>query len=126
MAKLSWYDKTDKKLQRIAGTIGALLVIGGAITGATGWITSQVTNAMSSQIGDFRQEVKESDRRQDQAITRLELMNLIQNDPTNVAGVEKLAKYYFQELNGNQYMTGIYSRWCAQYGGDPSIAVGGK
>lgn len=126
MAKSSWYDKTDKKLQRIAGTIGALLVIGGAITGATGWITSQVTNAMSSQIGDFRQEVKESDRRQDQAITRLELMNLIQNDPTNIAGVEKLAKYYFQELNGNQYMTGVYSRWCAQYGGDPSIAVGGK
>lgn len=126
MAKSSWYDKTDKKLQRIAGTIGALLVIGGAIAGATGWVTAQVTNAVSSQIVDFRQEVKDSDHRQDQAITRLELMNLIQNDPTNVAGVEKLAKYYFQELNGNQYMTGIYSRWCAQYGSDPSIAVGGK
>lgn len=126
MPKKSFYDMFDKKAQRIAGTISAILVIGGALFGVGNWINNQVTSAISSQIQDFRQEVKTSDNRQDQAITRLELMNLIQNDPTNVAGIEKLARYYFGDLQGNQYMTGMYSNWCREYGGDPSIAVGGK
>lgn len=126
MPKKSFYDMFDKKAQRIAGTISAMLVIGGALFGVGNWINNQVTSAISSQIQDFRQEVKASDNRQDQAITRLELMNLIQNDPTNVAGIEKLARYYFGDLQGNQYMTGMYSNWCREYGGDPSIAVGGK
>lgn len=126
MQKKSFYDMFDKKAQRIAGTISAILVIGGALFGVGNWINNQVTSAISSQIQDFRQEVKASDNRQDQAITRLELMNLIQNDPTNVAGIEKLARYYFGDLQGNQYMTGVYSNWCREYGGDPSIAVGGK
>lgn len=126
MQKKSFYDMFDKKAQRIAGTISAILVIGGALFGVGNWINNQVTSAISSQIQDFRQEVKASDNRQDQAITRLELMNLIQNDPTNVAGIEKLARYYFGDLQGNQYMTGMYSNWCREYGGDPSIAVGGK
>lgn len=115
-------DKTNK----LASIISAMLVIIGALTGAISWISSHFTNAISAQIEEFRQEVKASDQRQDQAITRLELMNLIQNDPTNIAGIEKLARYYFSNLNGNQYMSGIYSRWCQEYGGDPSIAIGGK
>jgi cytochrome c-type biogenesis protein CcmH/NrfG len=126
MPKKSFYDMFDKKAQRIAGTISAILVIGGALFGVGNWINNQVTSAISNQIQEFRQEVKASDNRQDQAITRLELMNLIQNDPTNVAGIEKLARYYFGDLQGNQYMTGMYSNWCREYGGDPSIAVGGK
>ena len=126
MAKRSLYDKFDRKTQKIAGTISAILVIGGAALGAGAWLNNQVTSAISAQITEFRQEVKASDSKQNQSITRLELMNLIQNDPTNVAGIEKLARYYFGELSGNQYMTGMYSRWCKQYGGDPSIAVGGK
>lgn len=126
MAKRSLYDKFDRKTQKIAGTISAILVIGGAAFGAGAWLNNQVTSAISAQITEFRQEVKASDDKQNQSITRLELMNLIQNDPTNVAGIEKLARYYFGELSGNQYMTGVYSKWCKQYGGDPSIAAGGK
>ena len=115
-------DRTNK----LASIISAMLVIIGVLTGAISWISNHFTSAISAQIEEFRQEVKASDQRQDQAITRLELMNLIQNDPTNIAGIEKLARYYFSDLNGNQYMSGIYSRWCQEYGGDPSIAIGGK
>ena len=115
-------DRTNK----IASIISAMLVIIGVLTGAISWISNHFTSAISIQIEEFRQEVKASDQRQDQAITRLELINLIHNDPTNIAGIEKLARYYFSDLNGNQYMSGIYSRWCQEYGGDPSIAIGGK
>lgn len=126
MGKKSLYDRTDKKLQRIASTIGAIVAIIGAVTGVCSWVSNQFTQAISAQISDFRSEMKSSNEKQDQQITRLELMNLIQNDPTNVTGIEKLAKYYFQDLNGNQYMTGVYSRWCQEYGGDPSVVIGGK
>ena len=120
------YEKTDKKLQRISGTIGAIIAIIGAVSGVFGWVQSQFTNAISTQIDDFRQEVKSSDASQNQAITRLELTNLIKNDPTNVVAIEKMGRYYFGELDGDQYMTAMFSDWCNKYGGDPSIVVGEK
>lgn len=126
VGKTSLSDKANKKLQKWAGIIGAIITILGALTGVCSWVSNQFANAVSSQISDFRDEVKASNTKQDQQITRLELMSLIKNDPTNIAGIEKLARYYFQELNGNQYMTGVYSRWCQEYGGDPSVIIGGK
>ena len=123
MAKKSLYDKTDKKLQRVSGTIGAIVAIIGAASGLFGWIQSQFTAAISSQINDFRQEVKSSDEAQNQAITRLELTNLIKNDPTNVVAIEKMGRYYFGELDGDQYMTAMFSDWCNEYGADCSIVL---
>lgn len=126
VAKKSLYDKADKKIQRVSSTVSAAIVIIGALSGIFGWISTQITNAISSQINDFRQEVKASDQAQNQAITRLELTNLIKDDPTNVVAIEKMARYYFQEIDGDQYMTKMYSDWAREYGGDTSIVVGGK
>ena len=126
VAKKSLYDKTDGKLQRIAGTIGAVLAIMGALSGAYSWASAQLTNVISAQISDFRQEVTTANTRQDQAITRLELTNLMQTDPTNVVAIEKMARYYFGKLDGDLYMTQKYSDWCKKYGGDATIVIGGK
>ena len=120
------YSRFGERIVRLAALVSAMSVLVGTATGLCTWGASQITNDISNQLDSFRQEVKASDNIQNQSITRLELMNLIQNDPTNVAGIEKLARHYFGDLNGNQYMTGLYSKWCAEYGGDPNIAVGGK
>lgn len=125
-AKRSFYDRFDKKAQRLAGTISAILVIGGALFGVGAWINDQVTHAISVQISDLKTTMQESDKQQNQQITRLELMNLIQNDPSNKAAIEKMARYYFVDLDGDQYMTGKYSDWAAKYGGDISFVIGGK
>ena len=122
MAKKTLYDKADKKLQRIAGTIGAVVAIIGAISGAFGWIQSQFVNAISTQINDFRQEVKASNDAQDLAIMRLELMNLIQNNPDNTVEIEMLGKKYFNPpYNGDSYMSVIYSEWANARGLDTSF-----
>ena len=122
MAKKTLYDKADKKLQRIAGTIGAIVAIIGAISGAFGWIQSQFVNAISTQINDFRQEVKASNDAQDLAIMRLELMNLIQNNPDNTVEIEMLGKKYFNPpYNGDSYMSVIYSEWAKARGLDTSF-----
>ena len=124
-SKRSLYDRFDKRAQRIAGTISAILVIGGALFGAGAWINDQVTNAISAQISDLKTTMQESDKQQNQQITRLELMSLMQTDPTNIVAIEKMARYYFNDLDGDQYMTQKYSDWCRQYGGDTSVIVAG-
>ena len=120
------YDKADRKLQRIAGTIGAIIAIAGAFTGLCSWVNTQFTNAISSQISGFQEEVRASDKADKQATTRIELMVLMNHDPENVVAIERMAKYYFQELDGDLYMTQQYSEWAKQYGGDTTILVGGE
>lgn len=120
------YDKADKKLQRVAGTIGALIAITGAITAVCSWVSHQFGNAVSAQISDFQQEVRAADRTDKQAATRIELMVLMNHDPENIVAIERMAKYYFQELDGDLYMTQLYSEWAKEYGGDTTIVVGGE
>lgn len=124
MAKSSLYDKTDKKLQKISGTIGAVIVIAGAVTGCVSWLNNQLKVAISTQVSALQAEIQEADKSQNQAITRLELTNLIQNDPTNTAAIEKMARYYFHDLDGDLYMTQKFSEWCRKYDGDATIIIG--
>jgi HJR/Mrr/RecB family endonuclease len=126
MAKASFYDKADKKLRKVAGTIGAIVAILGALTGAFSWASSQFTNAISAQINDFREEAKASDKATKQATTRLELMILMEHDSENIIAIEKMAKYYFQELDGDLYMTQKVSDWCKANNRDCTVLIGGK
>ena len=124
MAKKSLYDKADKKLQRIAGTIGAILAIVGAFTGLCSWVNTQFTNAISSQISSFQDEVRENDKVDKQATTRIELMVLMEHDADNVVAIERMAKYYFQDLDGDLYMTQKVSDWCNAHGRDCDSLIG--
>lgn len=117
-------EKMSKKLQKTAAVVSAITVLMGAASGVCSWVSQHFADAVSAQINDFREEVKASDKAQNQAITRLELINLMQNDPTNIAAIEKMARYYFHTLDGDLYATQKYSDWCAEYGGDPSIIIG--
>ena len=118
------YIKADKKIQRISKTIGALVVIIGAVASVSTWISNQFQNAVAAQIADLRSEIQILDKRTDQQITRLELANLIHNQPNNKAEIEKVARYYFVKLDGDWYMTGLYSTWAKDYDGDVSFIIG--
>lgn len=120
------YDKADKKLRRIAGTIGAIAAIAGAFTGLCSWVNTQFTNAISSQISSFQEEVRTADKADKQATTRIELMVLMNHDPDNVVAIERMAKYYFQELDGDLYMTQQVSDWCNEHNRDCTAIIGGK
>lgn len=126
MAKKTASEKADKKLQKWASIIGSVVAILGALTGAFSWINSQFTNAVSEQISGFQQEVRASDQANRQATTRLELMILMEHDSENTVAIERMAKYYFQELNGDLYMTQKVSDWCNAHGRDCSSIIGGN
>lgn len=120
----SLYDKTDKKIQKWSKTVGALVVLIGAVASVSTWVSNQFQNVVAAQIAGLRAEVQALDKRTDQQITRLELANLIHNQPHNKAEIEKVAKYYFVKLDGDWYMTGLYSTWAKDYDGDVSFIIG--
>lgn len=118
------FDRLSNKFSKIAGFITSVTVIVGALMGVGAWASNQFANAVAGQVQEFRDEVKAANDRQEQAITRVELSILMEHDPENVAAIEKMARYYFQELQGDLYMTSKYSDWAKTYGGDISIIVG--
>lgn len=122
--KESLYDKADKRLHKWAATIGAVVAIVGALTGALGWVQTQFTNAVSVQMTELKEEMRESDRKTEIQITRLELITLIETQPENTVEIEKVAKHYFRDLKADWYLTGIFSKWCREYGGDATIIIG--
>ena len=126
MAKESAYDKAGKKLQRASKTVGAIVALFATATGICTWVSNQFQTVVSAQISDLTSEIRESDKEQAQAITRVELMMLIEHDPENKVTIEKMAKYYFVDLVGNRYMEEKYSEWAKEYGGDISFVIGGN
>lgn len=118
------YEKADKKLQKTSATIGAIVVIIGAATGICTWVSNQFQAAVTAQLSAFQEETRAADARQEQAVTRVELLMLMTQDPENKAAIEKMAKYYFKTLGGDLWMTSKYSSWAKEYGGDVTIIVG--
>lgn len=127
-------DKFDKNVQQWAKRIGAIVTIIGAITAGSSWLISQIDNSLAtrieSQTAEMQQEIQKlsnkvdtQDKQTELQLTRLELMSLMENDPTNVVEVEKVAERYFNKLGGNYYMDSEYSGWCQAYGGDCQIML---
>lgn len=122
--KESLYDKADKKLQRIAKTVGAIIALIGAASGICAWVSNQFQAVISEQISAFQEEARAANARQEQSITRVELLTLMTQDPNNKAAIEKMARYYFKTLDGDLWMTSKYSAWAKEYGGDVTIIIG--
>lgn len=124
------WDNTDRWIKRVMGLIGTFGAIAGIVAGVMGFFVGQLDSyldqkleGISTQIEDLRAESAEGDRVLTVSNTRVELMVLMNTDPTNVVAIERMARYYFVTLNGDQYMSGLYSDWARQYGGDTSFVL---
>lgn len=123
MAKPTAIDKASKRVTRAGSAISAIVVIVSATTGLCAWVSNQFQGVVSTQINELRNEIQINDRKTEQQITRLELANLIHNQPDNKAEIEKVARYYFVVLDGDWYMTGLYSQWATAHDGDISFII---
>ena len=82
---------------------------------------------MDERFNEVDKKIVEGQRKDELAITRVELMMLMAHNPENVLEIERLARKYFDPnwLNGNSYMTGIVSRWSKEHGIDPNAIIRG-
>lgn len=115
--------RVPQKIKDFAGLISAVLVISGALVGAGHWIVKEVSASTNERIDALESKIDSNQDENKRAVTRLELLTLIDTTPENTAEIERVARYYFQTLKGDWYLTSLYSTWCREYGGDASIVV---
>lgn len=118
--------KVEQQLTRMSNGVSAVLIILSAITGFCVWLNTQLQTAIADQISKVQGSIEGEMSENSQAITRVELMMLMEDDPENITAIEQMARRYFIDLKGDMYMSKKYSEWAKAYGGDISIAIGGK
>lgn len=53
-------------------------------------------------------------------VTRMELVDLLRNDPDNKDAILQVAEFYFIELDGNAYAHAMFEKWAEEHG----VAIG--
>lgn len=124
------WDNLDKWVKRVLSLISAIGVIAGLFMGMFSWAVGQLDgyldnklSTVTSQIEALQEESRAADKESELSRTRLELQLLISHNPDNTLEIEKVARYYFIDLGGDWYMSGIYSEWARNYGGDTSFVL---
>jgi len=97
------------------------------------WVIDRAIYRVNSNLDEKLVEIKdtiaknevaaqERSRAHDRSLCRLELSDLMNNDPDNTVAIRKKARHYFCELKGNDWMGDRYSHWANKYDhGDLSI-----
>ena len=79
---------------------------------------------MDERFNEVDKKIAEGQRKDELAITRVELMMLMTHNPDNVVEIERLAKKYFTPpLNGNSYMSQLYSDYAKKYKADHTFVT---
>lgn len=125
MATKAPKKKILSRIKDCADIITAVGVIGAALVAVGTWCTTQINastnaklDAISSQVTELKLDT-----------TRSQLLTLMKNYPDNEEEIMKVAKYYFKDLNGDWYMTGLFIEWGEEKGIDVTGIVkmnGGK
>lgn len=81
----------------------------------------------------IKKELKDIKKAQDDTnvrVTRIEITNLIRNDPTNIDAILQVAETYFIEQDGNAYVHSMFEKWAEEHGVGtgwlPKIRKGGN
>ena len=117
-------EKIVKKTKSLADIITAVGIIGAAILGIGSWLTSQANAGMNDKLDTI---IKKVDTAEENA-TRSQLLTLMSDYPNNESEILKVAQYYFQDLKGDWYMTGLFTKWAESRGLDVSdiVSINGK
>lgn len=113
------WDDLSNGTQKLVTLITSIGVIVGAFIGASNYIVGQLDAHIQGQMAGLKADVSEVKL----SSTRNELILMIEHNPKNVVEIERLAKVYFVDMNGDFYMTSLYSEWAREYGGDTSFVV---
>lgn len=112
-----------QKAKDLSALISAIIVIGGALIAGGKWLVSEINASTNARVDTLEEKIDDNYTKDELATTRLELMVLMEHDPDNTIEIEKLAKHYFSDLNGNSYLTSVFSRWCHEHNANCEIVL---
>lgn len=115
----------DKVTAVVSIVIGLIFCVGYGL----GRMVNRINRGLDERLENIKETIEENERAaqerahaRDLSLCRLELSDLMNNDPDNTVAIRKKARHYFCELNGNEYMSERYSHWANEYdNGDLSI-----
>lgn len=101
-----------ERIKSLAALISALTVICGAATGCAAFVANKISNDIDSKIQPLATKIDSIEM----DTTRIQLIDMIRNEPDNTDSILKLARHYFVDLSGDWYATAIFQEWCAEKG----------
>ena len=121
--------KTEKKnlvarLKEASDVIAAVTVIGAAAVGCGTWAVTQVVAGTNEKIDTLSSKISDIE----EGTVRAQLLTLMSDYPNDESEILKVAEYYFKDLDGDWYMTGMFTKWAAEHNIDISdiVKVKGK
>lgn len=99
------------RIKEFGDVIAAISVVGAALMAVGTWCMSQANAGVNKKLDDISSQVQ--DLKLD--TTRNELLTLIKGYPDNEEEILKVGKHYFRDLNGDWYMTSLFTRWAANH-----------
>lgn len=116
--------KIGKKLKDLADVITAVTIVGGALLAVGTWAFNEMNKGTSDKLDTIIEKVDAAE----QDAVRAQLLILMNHYPENESEILKVAEYYFQDLDGDWYITGLFTKWGAERGLDISdiVKVKGK
>lgn len=112
-------EKIVKKTKSLADIITAVGVIGAALLGVGSWVVTNINKDVNDKLDTIIAKVDTAE----QNATRSQLLTLMSDYPDNESEILKVAQYYFKGLNGDWYMTGLFTKWAESRGLDVSDIV---
>lgn len=106
--------KVIEWIQTTAGVITSVGVIIALVVAAGSWVVSSVLKSTNDKLDSMTSQL---DQLQVDA-TRTQLITLMSNYPDNKSEILKVADKYFNEYNGDWYVTGLFEQWAEDHGLD--------
>ena len=115
-------EKWTEKVKSLAEIVTAVGIIGAAAVGVGTWCLSQINSETNSKLDKISTKIDgiEMDS------TRNQLLVLMSDYPNNESEILKVADFYFNELDGDWYMTELFSKWGTSRGIDVSNIIRSK
>lgn len=112
------------RVKEFADILTAVGIIGAALVGVGTWCTHQINSSTNEKLDTISGQMQ--DLKLD--TTRNQLLTLMKNYPDNEEEIMKVARYYFNDLKGDWYMTSLFIKWGNEKGIDVTdiVKVNGK
>lgn len=115
-------EKIIKKTKSLADVITAVGIIGAAAVGLGTWCVTQINAGTNKKLDTIIEKVDKTELN----ATRSQLLTLMSDYPDNESEILKVADYYFNELDGDWYMTDLFTKWADSRGIDVTKIVSVK
>lgn len=100
------------RIKDIADVITAVGIISAAAVGIGTWCVTRINAETNSKVDEVSNKIDSIELNS----TRNQLLTLISDYPDNEDEILKVAEYYFKDLNGDWYMTKLFTKWAEDRG----------